>query len=418
MWKAREHRALAPLPLVAALGLASGCADRTPPAWPMEAAISARDVTGDALVVVWPAASDRRGVSGYRLERAGSPAVEIAADGAREVPLTGLTEFTEHAITVVAHDAAGNTSPPLAATLRTADVTSPRPAPGCRLEGERVQGDGGAPALVLRWCAATDNDRVARYEATRVGSPAVTVDGALTTVTVSDGTIAGRYEVQACDPTGNCRVIGSISLDEQGHDAAAKRDALLSETIRSSGVLTALLGSGSMAELSLGDSDWGALGEDGFGSLGEATVGGGLAVGRGDLGARGSGSGDWGGSATGQGRLGGLGSGSVASAGSSGPRARVEAGEPAALRDHATRRLPRVENCYRTALAADATLSGTVRVALTAAADGALTVGAVTGIGDDALATCVASALRGRLPEPPGAELSGSVALQLGTGTR
>jgi len=99
------------------------------------------------------------------------------------------------------------------------------------------------------------------------------------------------------------------------------------------------------------------------------------------------------------------------------PGASVSGAEPA-LVAHAEKRRARIEHCYDNALAEQSGLSGTLTAALSADAEGAVTVGGVSGAGGTTLTSCVATALRGRLGEAPGAPLSGSVTIQLDPGSR
>ncbi|MGW1024212.1 fibronectin type III domain-containing protein [Streptomyces sp. NPDC002577] len=99
------------------------------------------DITHNAATASWAAATDNYGLAGYDVSVDGGPAVRTNS-ATRSYTMTGLPPETEHTVSVVAVDLAGNRSAaPATATFRTA-ATPPDPDPELTLDVE----DGGATA--------------------------------------------------------------------------------------------------------------------------------------------------------------------------------------------------------------------------------------------------------------------------------
>ncbi|MFF0772013.1 glycoside hydrolase family 9 protein [Nonomuraea wenchangensis] len=101
--------------------------DDTPPSKPGRPAASG--ITGSTARLTWTASTDNVGVSGYDVYLGSTKA---GTSPTASFDLTGLTPSTSYSATVVARDAAGNTSPPSdAVTFTTTNVTTPPPG-GCQ----------------------------------------------------------------------------------------------------------------------------------------------------------------------------------------------------------------------------------------------------------------------------------------------
>ncbi|MFG1617231.1 glycoside hydrolase family 9 protein [Nonomuraea wenchangensis] len=101
--------------------------DDTPPSKPGRPAASG--ITGSTARLTWTASTDNVGVSGYDVYLGSTKA---GTSPTASFDLTGLTPSTSYSATVVARDAAGNTSPPSdAATFTTTDAPPPPPG-GCQ----------------------------------------------------------------------------------------------------------------------------------------------------------------------------------------------------------------------------------------------------------------------------------------------
>ncbi len=403
----------------------AGCGDRTAPAWGEGAALEAPEITSDALWLTWPEASDEIGVTGYEIAADGAVLGQAAPADERRWLVDSLTEFTDVSLAVVATDEAGNRSAPLEAVIRTLDITSPVPAEGCEVTGEETEVDGKVTQLVLGWCTATDNDRVDRFEI-RQPAGGIVAQPDDTSIVLKGEDLRGIFTVRACDPTGNCAVLGTYKNHLPVPSREMAKMELDLQIAESAGILAALadwdsesvFGSGGFSDDLFADGEL-----EGIGGLIGAK---GVEIGSGGLGMRGSGLGG-GGTAEGLGGLGTRGyggGGGVAVAGGFGggsydpPSATLASGGDAGpLRDHVSRRLERVENCYRNALRESSGLSGTLTVSLTADAEGAVTVGGVGGVDDAELIRCASTALRGRLTEAPGEPLTGAFGVTLSPGS-
>ena len=150
------------------------------------------------VVVGWSAASDDRGVTGYRVHRDGVPVATLGPD-ARSFSDNGLEEVTAYSYRVTALDAVGNESEPSAeSAVTTGDETAPS-APV--VEAERVDGDGAR----LTWSESMDNVAVAGYRVYRNDALVSTVDAGTRSLAHS-GLAQGvdhAYRVAAFDAADN-----------------------------------------------------------------------------------------------------------------------------------------------------------------------------------------------------------------------
>ncbi len=95
-------------------------ADTQPPSAPGTLAFS--DVTATSVKIDWSAATDNVGVTEYQLLRDGVPLTTVTGLTFTD---TGLTAATTYNYSVVARDAAGNTSAPSSGTIATASGSEP-----------------------------------------------------------------------------------------------------------------------------------------------------------------------------------------------------------------------------------------------------------------------------------------------------
>jgi chitodextrinase len=161
---------------------------------------------GDTQVsLVWNAATDNVGVTGYRVYRddvlVGSPTTPYFAD-------TGLANGVQHTYKVVAVDVSGNasaSSSPVSATP-TAPVVSDQTPPSVPTS---LAGTAGTNQVSLTWTASTDNVGVTGYKVYRggqlVGSPA---GPSFTDTGLTNGT-QYTYTVAAVDANGNTSAASS-----------------------------------------------------------------------------------------------------------------------------------------------------------------------------------------------------------------
>ncbi|MEW9549908.1 glycoside hydrolase family 9 protein [Nonomuraea sp. NPDC050783] len=100
--------------------------DDTPPGKPGKPAVS--EITGSTARLTWTASTDDVGVAGYDVYLGSTKA---GTSPSASFELSGLTPATSYSVTVVARDAAGNTSAASDATTFTTTNTTPPPG-GCQ----------------------------------------------------------------------------------------------------------------------------------------------------------------------------------------------------------------------------------------------------------------------------------------------
>ncbi|MEU4925384.1 PQQ-dependent sugar dehydrogenase [Streptomyces yokosukanensis] len=122
---------------------------------------SCSDIGEDGLTLSWGASTDDVGVAAYDIYEHGNKISE-AAGGATSKALTGLAPNTPYNLTVIARDAAGNTSPAspvVDCTTKPSSDSTPPTAPGTL----KVAGIT-ANTVDLTWGAATDDRAVTAYD--------------------------------------------------------------------------------------------------------------------------------------------------------------------------------------------------------------------------------------------------------------
>ncbi|MFJ4777578.1 fibronectin type III domain-containing protein [Streptomyces sp. NPDC088762] len=164
---ARRRHAPA-LALVLLLGGAAACTapDTDPP--PAPAGLTAQAGSATTVHVMWNAAGEHDGVTGYRVFEGDRLVRELPA-GTTMVDVTGLAPQTGYSFTVKAEDAAGNLSPAAPAARAT--------TPAAKAEDHRAPT---APAVTtaratgprsaqVTWSAATDDTAVTAYDVYQSG---------------------------------------------------------------------------------------------------------------------------------------------------------------------------------------------------------------------------------------------------------
>ncbi|MEX1657602.1 PQQ-dependent sugar dehydrogenase [Streptomyces pseudovenezuelae] len=122
---------------------------------------SCSDIGEDGLTLAWGAATDNVGVTAYDLYEHGNKIGE-APGASTSKTLTGLTPATTYNLTVIARDAAGNTSPAspvVDCTTRPSSDTTPPTRPGTLSAADVT-----ANSAALSWGASTDDRAVAGYD--------------------------------------------------------------------------------------------------------------------------------------------------------------------------------------------------------------------------------------------------------------
>ncbi|MER6072706.1 PQQ-dependent sugar dehydrogenase [Streptomyces sp. NPDC001817] len=122
---------------------------------------SCSDIGEDRLTLSWGASTDDVGVAAYDLYEHGNKIGEAPGDTTSKT-LTGLAPNTTYDLTVIARDAAGNTSPAspvVDCTTRPSSDTTPPTAPGTLHTADITSN-----TVDLTWGASTDDRGVTAYD--------------------------------------------------------------------------------------------------------------------------------------------------------------------------------------------------------------------------------------------------------------
>ncbi|GAA4323871.1 hypothetical protein GCM10023086_49980 [Streptomyces venetus] len=122
---------------------------------------SCSDIGENRLTLAWGAATDNVGVTAYDIYEHGNKIGEASGSSVSKA-LTGLTPDTTYNLTVIARDAAGNTSsasPVVDCTTKPSSDTTPPSRPG-PLSAAGITSN----AVDLTWGASTDDRAVAGYD--------------------------------------------------------------------------------------------------------------------------------------------------------------------------------------------------------------------------------------------------------------
>ncbi|MGJ5752129.1 glucose/arabinose dehydrogenase [Streptomyces puniciscabiei] len=161
---------------------------------------SCPDIGEDRLTLSWGASTDDVGVAAYDLYEHGNKLGE-APGSATTKTLTGLAPNTTYDLTVVARDAAGNTSPAslvVDCTTRPSSDTTPPTAPGT-LHTANVTSN----TVDLTWGASSDDRAVTAYDVRSDTTVYKTVTGTSTTLTGLACDSPYSLNVVARDAAGN-----------------------------------------------------------------------------------------------------------------------------------------------------------------------------------------------------------------------
>ncbi|TCR17779.1 PQQ-dependent sugar dehydrogenase [Streptomyces sp. BK205] len=161
---------------------------------------SCSDIGEDGLTLAWGAATDNVGVTAYDLYEHGNKIGE-APGGSTSKALTGLTPATTYNLTVIARDAAGNTSPAspvVDCTTKPSSDTTPPTKPGTLSAADVT-----ANSAALNWGASTDNRAVAGYDVRSDTTVYTSVTGTSTTLTGLACNSPYSLNVVARDTAGN-----------------------------------------------------------------------------------------------------------------------------------------------------------------------------------------------------------------------
>ncbi|WP_330263420.1 PQQ-dependent sugar dehydrogenase [Streptomyces griseorubiginosus] len=161
---------------------------------------SCSDIGENALTLAWGAATDNVGVTAYDLYEHGNKIGE-ASGGSTSNVITGLTPGTTYNLTVIARDAAGNTSPAspvVDCTTKPSSDTTPPTKPGTLSAADVT-----ANSAALSWGAATDDRAVAGYDVRSDSTVYKSVTGTSTTLTGLACNSPYSLNVVARDAAGN-----------------------------------------------------------------------------------------------------------------------------------------------------------------------------------------------------------------------
>ncbi|GHE05569.1 PQQ-dependent sugar dehydrogenase [Streptomyces alanosinicus] len=161
---------------------------------------SCSDIGEDRLTLSWGASTDDVKVTAYDLYEHGNKLGEAPGDTTSKT-LTGLTPNTTYDLTVIARDAAGNTSPAspvVDCTTKPGSDTTPPTAPGT-FQAAGVT----ANTVDLSWGAASDNRAVTAYDVRSDSTVYKTVQGTSTTLTGLACNSPYTLNVVARDAAGN-----------------------------------------------------------------------------------------------------------------------------------------------------------------------------------------------------------------------
>jgi YVTN family beta-propeller protein len=171
--------------------------DTDPPGTP--SFLNANAVASDAVELVWGAASDNVGVTGYRVYRDGGLVTTTSASTFVDGTLSSGIEYSYEVTAFDAEDNEGPAAGPVLVTTPTPDVTSPN-EPGA------VTATAVSASLVsIGWTEATDDVAVVEYKVYRDGAEIASLPAAARSyddTSVSPETTY-LYEVTALDFTGN-----------------------------------------------------------------------------------------------------------------------------------------------------------------------------------------------------------------------
>jgi chitodextrinase len=157
--------------------------------------------TGSSSVdLSWSAATDNVGVTGYRIMRNGAQVGTATGTSYIDV---GLTPSTTYTYTVVAHDAANNTSPASAPASVTTNAVGGSDTQAPSAPAALTATATGTSTVDLGWNTSTDNVGVTGYRIFRNGSQVGTTTNTTFTDSGLNPATVYTYSVVAFDAAGN-----------------------------------------------------------------------------------------------------------------------------------------------------------------------------------------------------------------------
>jgi chitodextrinase len=176
-------------------------ADTTAPTAPV---LSASGTTNTTTNLAWTSATDNVAVTGYDVYQ---NSVFKATVTGLTYAVTGLSAGTTYAFTVLAKDAAGNTTSSNAVNVTT--TTPDTTAPSAVVLSASGTTD---TATNLSWTAATDNVAVTGYEVYQGATLRATVTTLTYAVTGLTASTAYTFSVRAKDAAGNASTSNTVSV--------------------------------------------------------------------------------------------------------------------------------------------------------------------------------------------------------------
>ncbi|MBT2478422.1 fibronectin type III domain-containing protein [Streptomyces sp. ISL-94] len=147
---------------LALCGLAACTAPDTEPP-PAPAGLTAQAGSATTVHVMWNAAAERDGVTGYQVFEGGRLVRELPADKTM-VDITGLSPQTGYAFTVKAADAAGNLSPAAPGARATTPAAKAEDQQAPTAPAAATARATGPRSALVSWSAATDDTGVTAYD--------------------------------------------------------------------------------------------------------------------------------------------------------------------------------------------------------------------------------------------------------------
>ncbi len=193
---------------VLSLGLCTACADKHPPTFEGDAALTLEAATPTTLNISWPSAQDDRELQAYRVFCDDQQIAQVPASVHAYV-LEELQPSTDYLLGVVPVDQADNAGERLSLVASTADGEPPTFPAASNLHIRDVTPEGapdGGGSLELTWPAAIDATGVVRYSITHEGQPVAQVEGTELSYRLDaepGQDLEGAYGVTAEDEAGN-----------------------------------------------------------------------------------------------------------------------------------------------------------------------------------------------------------------------
>jgi chitodextrinase len=186
------------------------------PWWDVGGWLIASDVTPTSANLSWEPATDDGDVVSYRVTQGVETLAELPGD-VLTYTAEDLLPWTAYAFRIEAVDAAGNwstTGPFLA--IQTPDEGTPTWGPGATLSVNQLTAD----SLTLTWDGASDDVGITHYRVTQDDVELAMVDGATSTLNVSDLAPWANYTfgVEAVDAAGNWSMDGpdvTVKTDDE-----------------------------------------------------------------------------------------------------------------------------------------------------------------------------------------------------------